>query len=147
MTDRHPAADEIIAWALGDLETEARANVDAHLAECAQCRGSASALAAALHSYRDAPHSDAPPDILVDLLASQAHARSRVASLGSRRRLLPALAAAACLAAVFFTGFWAGRITEHPDVSGPRIEADAGLQHPLPEPPRLSFQATPPLEA
>jgi anti-sigma factor RsiW len=147
MTDRHPADDVLIAWALNDLAAGDREEVDAHVARCPQCRELVAELETALRCYRTVERPDAPARILVDLLAAQArhaHGRERRVSL---RRLTPVLAAATLLAVVFLTGFWMGSRSERAPIVPANDEAGAGLRGPLPEPPHVSFQSTPPLEA
>jgi anti-sigma factor RsiW len=148
MNDRHPTEDELIAWALDDLAAADREEVAAHFAGCPQCRELAQGLQAALRSYRTSRRpEDAPTRILADLLAAQARHVRGGGRWSTLRRLAPALAAAALLGVVFLTGFWMGSRSEGPPIAPQRDEAGSALRSPLPDPPRVDFQATPPLEA
>ena len=137
----HPADELLIAFALDELAEDDRGKISSHVDGCEVCRGTVVSLEAALECVRDAPARDAPAQVLVDLLEEQAAGRART-SLG--RRLLsplPLAAAAALLATLFFTGFWAGRQTA-PDPAGlpPNAERSAPRAHPLPDPPEIPFQ-------
>jgi anti-sigma factor RsiW len=147
MNDRHPAEDELIAWALDDLTAADREETAAHIAGCPQCHELAQRLEAALRSYRTSRRPDAPTRILADLLAAQATHGRGGEPRSTMRRLAPALAAAALLGVVFLTGFWMGSRSDRPPIAPQRDEAGSALRSPLPDPPRVDFQATPPLEA
>ena len=147
MNDRHPAEDELIAWALDDLAAADREGVAAHFAGCPQCRELAQELQASLRSYRTSRRPAAPARILTDLLSAQARYTRGGEPRRTLRRLAPALAAAALLGVVFLTGFWMGSRSERPPIAPQRDDAGSALRSPLPDPPRVDFQATPPLEA
>jgi len=129
----HPSDEQLIAFALDDLDGAARDEVARHRSTCVRCDGVLTLLARGLDAYRDAPLPAPPAEGLVRLLDAQARA-ARPAPRPLRR---PAawLAAAAVLVAVFVGGFWAGR---HAPLAA---RPDEALARPLPPPPAVAFHA------
>jgi anti-sigma factor RsiW len=140
MKGAHPPDEQLIAYVLEDLETPDRSTVTTHLRGCDACRRVVTQLTAALESYRSATETDAPADILVDLLEVQAETQARPRAWTWWR--VPAAAAAGIivLGGLFLSGFWAGQRTASPTAYSVAADSLVTMQRPLPEPPQIPFQ-------
>ncbi len=100
--------DDLELYVLGVLPPPRRAEVESHLAACAECRAEATALSDVLSAIQDSlPEREPPQSLRQRILASAAPARSApVARLRPSRAWLPAaaLAAAAMTLAVMSVG-------------------------------------------
>ena len=110
----HLGEEQLIAYVLGDADERARAEVDAHAAECETCRGEIAALRATLEAAADSPVPERGDDYGA---AVWARLEPRLAAPGVGRVGAPVnwrawLAAAAILLAVV-GAFLAGRFSRN----------------------------------
>ena len=152
MNEAHHGEDQLIAFALGELEETESALVESHLTSCAHCRETVASLSGAIDAVRHAPPPEPPASTLVELLAGQGntvrHQRRSWWRLTTPARWLPAsLPAAATVAVLLLASFWAGRLSvstpapSHPAAAS-RADSSAVFTRPLPEAPRIPFEST-----
>jgi anti-sigma factor RsiW len=150
MSTMHPGEDELIAYALGEMDPRERAGIEAHLGACEGCRELARRLGAALAAYRSSESREAPARVLADLLEAQAELRPGRGARGWRLQPILVAAALVVVAGIFASGYWMGRDAARvtgstaPAVGSPRGGPPA---RPLPERPAIEFRSEPPLEA
>ncbi|HEY7401222.1 MAG TPA: zf-HC2 domain-containing protein [Actinomycetota bacterium] len=89
----HPE-DLLAEYVDGSLGTTDRAGVDAHLAQCARCRGEVQLATAARGALRAVPEVAAPPDVASRALREAAAAQAEPEGPPRYARLLPIAAAA-----------------------------------------------------
>lgn len=65
----HDLLPHLSAYLDGDAAADLCAQIDAHLAECQNCRVVVDTLARTVHLYHDLPDPDLPPDATARLLA------------------------------------------------------------------------------
>ena len=105
-------------YALDALDESERAEYEAHLATCEQCRDELARMQDTVGALAYAVHSPAPPPELRDRIVGQARAeRGNVVPLRPRRRLTYALGAVAAAAAVvaLAVGLWASSLSNDLD--------------------------------
>lgn len=105
-------------YALDALDESERAEYEAHLATCEQCRDELARMQDTVGALAYAVHSPAPPRELRDRIVGQARAeRGNVVPLRPRRRLTYALGAVAAAAAVvaLAVGLWASSLSNDLD--------------------------------
>lgn len=105
-------------YALDALDESERAEYEAHLATCEQCRDELARMQDTVGALAYAVHSPAPPPELRDRIVGQARAeRGNVVPLRPRRRLTYALGAVAAAAAVvaLAVGLWASSLSSDLD--------------------------------
>lgn len=105
-------------YALDALDESERAEYEAHLATCEQCRDELARMQDTVGALAYAVHSPAPPAELRDRIVGQARAeRGNVVPLRPRRRLTYALGAVAAAAAVvaLAVGLWASSLSNDLD--------------------------------
>lgn len=121
MSDLH-VDEQLVDHLRGELDSPERARVDAHLAECAQCRAAREGFARLMTALaRTAP--PAPP---IHWGAYRAELRERIERGGARRggrwawigRPVPALVAAALVAVLVVAGLPGPRAPGTPDPLG-----------------------------
>jgi anti-sigma-K factor RskA len=98
----HQWSELAAPYALGALDPEERARFEAHLAECAACRGEVQSLREVAALLANAAPAATPPLALRERILRDAH---RVRPIGARRASLPWLAAAACLVLALGIGY------------------------------------------
>jgi len=150
MNDTHPGEDQLIAFALDELEGEDRARVESHLGTCEACNGTVMALRGAVDGLRTAPRPEPPARVLVDLLATQATTTADRPAPWWRRTSLPRwalhpLPAAAVMTVLVLLSFWAGRLSVHaPATSGAggaaRADSSSVIFRALPDLPEIPFE-------
>jgi anti-sigma factor RsiW len=146
MNINHLTDDQQIAYALEEMPPADAPQVEEHLARCSACREHIGLLARAIGAVRTAPSPEPPARVLVDLLEAQAARRARrwpwpaFRNPGAR----PAIAAA-LVAALFLSGFWAGRrsIAPSPPPGAERPSPAHDIGRPLPPPPGIPFEVVP----
>jgi anti-sigma-K factor RskA len=105
-------------YALDALDESERAEYEAHLATCEQCRDELARMQDTVGALAYAVRSPAPPPELRDRIVGQARAeRGNVVPLRPRRRLTYALGAVAAAAAVvaLVVGLWASALSNDLD--------------------------------
>lgn len=105
-------------YALDALDESERAEYEAHLATCEQCRDELARMQDTVGALAYAVHSPAPPAELRSRIVGQARAeRGNVVPLRPRRRLTYALGAVAAAAAVvaLAVGLWASSLSNDLD--------------------------------
>jgi anti-sigma-K factor RskA len=105
-------------YALDALDESERAEYEAHLATCEQCRDELARMQDTVGALAYAVHSPAPPPELRDRIVGQARAeRGNVVPLRPRGRLTYALGAVAAAAAVvaLAVGLWASSLSNDLD--------------------------------
>jgi anti-sigma-K factor RskA len=105
-------------YALDALDESERAEYEAHLATCEQCRDELARMQDTVGALAYAVHSPAPPPELRSRIVGQARAeRGNVVPLRPRRRLTYALGAVAAAAAVvaLAVGLWANSLSNDLD--------------------------------
>lgn len=139
MSEEHTRLRESLgAFALGQLSAGEAAEVERHLASCAECRGELAELAPAAAVLREARsgHPDTPPPWLEErLLGSVREERSRARRTSLARRALACAAAVVALAGAGAVGSWldpeppagAPREPVSVAVSAPGVQAEAAL--------------------
>ena len=110
----HLGEEQLIAYVLGDADERARAEVDAHAAECETCRGEIAALRATLEVAADSPVPERGGDYGAAVWArlEPRLGTSRAGRLGAPVNWRAWLAAAAILLAVV-GAFLAGRFSRN----------------------------------
>ncbi len=129
MTAAHLDYDTLADLAEGLLADSRAASADAHLADCAECRGRSAEIADVTRLLADAPMPPMPAELasrIDDALAAEAAASSHVVSLESRRgrRRIRILSAAA--ATVVVVG--GGALVGHSLLTGPVSSENGAAQ-------------------
>jgi anti-sigma factor RsiW len=102
VTGTHPEDVDLFDYVEGDLPPRQRAELEVHLATCAQCAGHVARVQAGRDALRGTPFLEFPAHRREEILRELATHRSRTrrAPLFTGRRLLAVLAPAAAVAAV-----------------------------------------------
>jgi hypothetical protein len=123
--DHDRLAEDAAAYVLGALEPAERAEFEAHLADCADCRAEVARLSPTVAAMAEAVEPAAPPASLKRSLMAEVEPRPKPRRATRRFRLRPAFAAVAVLLLlVGVAGFGLGRASDGDDARTLSVRVD-----------------------
>ncbi len=124
MAEKCPKIKDLMHAALdGELNAEARARFDEHLAACPQCRREYEVMAGAVAAFEAAPRLEPSPDFAASVMKRVRLAEAR--QLRARRSFTRVMVAASAAAAAAAAGAWAWLV--RPALGAAAVEALNGL--------------------